>query len=84
MHLVIALLTKWYSLTQDCFNGTTINAFKCHIQKLLEPETKSSFCYSGVSLCSCTYAISCNVVGGFGEYISPGILGNIINNVISM
>jgi len=31
---------KWNSLTQDCINCTTINAFKCHIQKLLEPETK--------------------------------------------
>ena len=31
---------KWNSLTQDCINCTTINAFKRHIQKLLEPETK--------------------------------------------
>jgi len=33
---------KWNSLTQDCINCTTINAFKCHIpvQKFLEPETK--------------------------------------------
>ena len=32
---------KWNSLTQDCIKCTTINAFKCHIQKLLEPETKN-------------------------------------------
>ena len=31
---------KWNSLTQDCINCTTINAFKCHIQIFLEPETK--------------------------------------------
>ena len=31
---------KWNSLTQDCINCTTINAFIYHIQKLLEPETK--------------------------------------------
>ena len=31
---------KWNSLTQDCINCTTINAFKRNIQKFLEPETK--------------------------------------------
>ena len=34
------VVDKWNSLTQDCINCTTINAFKRHIQKLLEPETK--------------------------------------------
>ena len=33
-------VVRWNSLTQGCINCTTINAFKCHIQKFLEPETK--------------------------------------------
>ena len=31
---------KWNSLSHDCINCTVINAFKRHIQKLLEPETR--------------------------------------------
>ena len=34
------IVDKWNALTQDCINCATINAFKRHIQKLLEPETK--------------------------------------------
>ena len=37
---VADIVDKWNSLTQDCINCTTINAFKRHIQKLQEPETK--------------------------------------------
>ena len=33
------IVDKWNSLSQDCINYTTIDAFKEHIQKHLEPET---------------------------------------------
>ena len=49
---------KQNSLTQDCINCTTINAFKRHIQKTPETGNKTMFVllwivsYVGVNLCS--------------------------------
>ena len=40
------IVDKWNSLSQDCINYTTIDAFKEHIQKHLEPETLYSLLLS--------------------------------------
>jgi len=69
---------KWNSLTQDCINCTTINAFKWHIKNSWNRKqnkacvTLDSELYRRKPVF--TYAISGNVVGGFVEFISCGRL----------
>jgi len=55
----------WNSLPDVCVNSTTLNQFKSHISKILEPEVRSLICL--YSLCLLLPPLSfCS--GGFGKF----------------
>jgi len=60
-------------VTDTCVNCTTVNNFKNHILKELEPETceKPETCLRvgviGISLCLLMLSVSSDI-GGFGEF----------------
>ena len=47
MYLLTGLsVCLWNSLPDACINCTTLNQFKSHISKILEPEVSTQSCYS--------------------------------------